>query len=155
MKDRVSAEWAQTRRAGLTLFVGCALLLLAACTGGGQEAIATATVAPAEATLTPGDSQPTRGQAVVDSIDVLIMESFPVQVSVTALGNLPDGCTQIDEVISQRTDNAFRVAITTLRQPSAACTQALVPFEESVPLDVAGLPAGTYEVCLLYTSRCV
>ena len=122
MRDRVSAEWAQTRRAGLTLFVGCALLLLAACTGGGQEAIATATVAPLEATLAPGDSQPTRGQAVVDSIDLLIMESFPVQVSVAALGNLPDGCTQIDEVISQRTDNAFRVAITTLRQPTAACT---------------------------------
>ncbi|MBK7216959.1 MAG: hypothetical protein IPH95_07840 [Candidatus Promineofilum sp.] len=53
MRDRVSAEWAQTRRAGLTLFVGCALLLLAACTGGGQEAIATATVAPVEATLAP------------------------------------------------------------------------------------------------------
>ena len=146
MKERVNAEKAYARRAGLVLFLGCGLLLLAACTGGGQEAIATATVAPAEATLSPEDSQPTRGQAIVQSIDVLIMESFPVQVSVTASGSLPDGCTQIDEVISQRTDNAFRVAITTLRQPSAICTQALVPFEESVPLDVAGLPAGTYEV---------
>jgi inhibitor of cysteine peptidase len=26
------------------------------------------------------------------------------------------------------------------------CTQALVPFEESIDLDVRGLPAGTYTV---------
>jgi inhibitor of cysteine peptidase len=26
------------------------------------------------------------------------------------------------------------------------CTQIVVPFEESIPLDVVGLPAGTYTV---------
>ena len=26
------------------------------------------------------------------------------------------------------------------------CIEALVPFEENVPLDVYGLPAGTYQV---------
>ena len=145
-KVRSNARQTPMRQVGLSFVVACGLLWLAACTGGGQETTATPTVAPAEATLAPADSEPTRGQAVVDSIDILIMESFPVQVSVTAQGNLPDGCTQIDEVISQQTDTTFRVAITTLRQPSAICTQALVPFEESIPLDVAGLPAGTYEV---------
>ena len=35
------------------------------------------------------------GLAVVDSIDILIMESMPVQVNVVARGNLPDGCTSI------------------------------------------------------------
>ena len=146
MNMRSIADWTLPRRAGLALAFGCGLLLLAACGGGGQETTATPTVAAVQATPAPADTEPTRGQAVVDSIDILIMESFPVQVSVTARGSLPDGCTQIDEVISQQTDTTFRVAITTVRQPSAICTQALVPFEESIPLDVVGLPAGTYEV---------
>ena len=64
------------RRAALGFVVICGLLLLAACASGGQETTATPTVAPAEATLAPADSEPTRGQAIVDSIDVLIMESF-------------------------------------------------------------------------------
>ena len=106
-QERLYAGRTLMRRAALGFVAGCGLLLLAACGSGGQEATATPTVAPAEATLAPADSEPTRGQAVVDSIDVLIMESFPVQVSVTARGNLPDGCTQIDEVITQQTVDTF------------------------------------------------
>ncbi len=132
-------------RAGLVLMLCCGLALLVACGQGGTEATVTPTVAP-EPTPAPSDTEPTRGQATVSNIDIQLMESFPVQVNVVASGSLPDGCTQIDEVISQRTDDVFRVAITTLRQPAAVCTQALTPFEEVVSLDVEGLPAGTYEV---------
>ncbi len=91
-------------------------------------------------------TEPVRGQATVDSIQVLTLESFPVQVNVLARGELPDGCTNIDQVISQRVESEYRVVITTLRQPDAVCTQAVVPFEETIPLDVVGLPAGTYLV---------
>jgi hypothetical protein len=122
-----------------------AMVLLVAC-GGEPEASAPTPSPTTEPTPAPGSNEPTRGQAVVNSIDVLILESFPVQVNVVASGDLPDSCTQIDEIISQQTDNTFRVAITTLRQPDLACTQALVPFEQSIPLDVAGLPAGDYSV---------
>ncbi len=83
---------------------------------------------------------------MVNSIDVQILESFPVQVNVLARGDLPDVCTQIDEIISQLTGDTFRVAITTFRQPGLACAQTIVPFEQSIPLDVEGLEAGTYNV---------
>lgn len=88
------------------------------------------------------------GMAQVEEIEILIMESFPVQVMVVARGNLPDGCTEIDEVLSrfEPESNLFVVEITTVRDADAVCTQALVPFEERVPLDVLGLPAGTYTV---------
>jgi len=86
------------------------------------------------------------GLAVVDSIDILIMESMPVQVSVVVRGNLPDGCTTIGEAATQRDDRTFVVTLTTRRPLDAMCTEALVPYEQAVPLEVAGLPAGVYTV---------
>ncbi len=86
------------------------------------------------------------GQARVEEIEVLILESFPMQVNVAARGNLPDGCTTIDEIEEEREGNRFVVTITTVRPADQACTEALVPFEEVISLDVVGLPAGTYTV---------
>jgi inhibitor of cysteine peptidase len=86
------------------------------------------------------------GEAVVEEIEILILESFPVQIHVIARGNLPDGCTEIDEIQEARTADGFQVTITTVRPADAMCTEALVPFEEVIALDVLGLPAGTYQV---------
>lgn len=86
------------------------------------------------------------GLAMVDGLDFLIMESMPVQVSVVARGSLPDGCTAIGQAATQREENTFVVTLTTVRPVDAICTQALVPYEHTVPLDVVGLPAGTYTV---------
>ncbi len=83
----------------------------------------------------------------MEEMYVNIMEFFPVQVSVNLIGYLPDGCTQIDEVTSQRERDVFTVEIITKR-PSGdiSCTQAIVPFDVEVTLDVEGLPAGEYVV---------
>jgi hypothetical protein len=88
------------------------------------------------------------GVATVEEIAILVMESFPVQVAVVAHGYLPDGCTEIDE-IDQTFDeetNTFSVEITTVRPRDKVCTEAIVPFEERISLEVCGLPAGTYTV---------
>jgi inhibitor of cysteine peptidase len=87
-----------------------------------------------------------RGQAVVEEIDILILESFPVQINVVARGYLPDGCTEIDEIERTRAEQTFQITITTVRPADAACTEALVPFEEVISLDVLGLEAGIYTV---------
>jgi inhibitor of cysteine peptidase len=84
--------------------------------------------------------------AMVDEIDVLILESFPVQVNVVVRGNLPDGCTYLDEFDVIQDGNTFNITILTTRDPDAMCTMALVPFEETVSLDVEGLAAGEYTV---------
>ena len=85
--------------------------------------------------------------AKVEEISTEELESFPVQVRVTIEGNLPDGCTEIDEILTAREDDTFTIEIVT-RRPTGdvACTMALVPFEETVDLDVEGLKAGTYTV---------
>jgi inhibitor of cysteine peptidase len=97
----------------------------------------------------PGvDGEYTYGEdAIIDSLEVLLMESFPVQARVRVLGNLPDGCTELHEITVEREGQKFILTLTT-RRPAGdiACTEALVPFEESVSLDIEGLEAGTYTV---------
>jgi len=88
---------------------------------------------------------PTIGLASVDEIEILILESFPVQINVIASGNLSDPCTEISEVLQKKEGNTFFITIKTYRSPGF-CIQVLAPFEEIIPLEVYGLPAGTYTV---------
>lgn len=86
-------------------------------------------------------------RVTVESIEILIAESFPVQVFAILRGHLSDGCTEITDVsASGPVDNRFHIEITTQRPPDAICTQALVSFERNVPINAYGLLAGDYEV---------
>jgi inhibitor of cysteine peptidase len=92
------------------------------------------------------DVAPRAGRAQVQSIDILILESFPVQVHVVAKGNHPDSCTATDQLLQEREGNTFRLTLTTTRPEDKMCPQEPVPFEQVIPLDVYGLAAGTYTV---------
>ena len=86
-------------------------------------------------------------QAYIDQIQVLLLESFPLQANVIVIGNLPDGCTSIVGTEAIKTEeNVFEIHIYTERMIDALCTMALVPFEENVKMDIYGLKAGTYIV---------
>ncbi len=125
------------------------LLLVGLVACGGEEPEATATSVADSPTAVPTDPAtdiPVQQEANVDSIEILILESFPVQVNVRARGDLPDGCTTIDSVDTVQQGTTFNITITTLRETGELCTEALVPFEETVSLDVLGLSAGTYAV---------
>jgi len=91
------------------------------------------------------EAEPGINTANVTEIDILILESFPVQVHVVAKGYLPNPCTQINQIIENREGNSFTVTITTKTSPGP-CIQVIKPFEETIPLDVYGLSAGTYNV---------
>ena len=128
----------------LTLLLsGCAVL----------DQISPAPTATAETTgaviptVTPVPlAKPLLGLASVESVEVQILESFPVQINLRVTGVLPNACTAIDDVVVDQDGNTFNVAITTIQEPGEACSEALVPFEEIVPLDVNGLEAGSYTV---------
>jgi inhibitor of cysteine peptidase len=98
--------------------------------------------------MPPPNGEAVTGIAPVEKIQLQIMESFPIQVAVLVEGYLPDGCTEIDQIDQTFTEeaNTFFVEITTVRPTDAMCTQAIVPFEQRISLDVRGLPAGTYTV---------
>jgi len=129
----------------LLILVG---LLSAACNG-----------TPADQTATPvgsevsGDSSGTvtseyiSGLADVENVDLLVMESFPVQVSVVVSGRFPDGCTKISNSEQESLDqDKIGLNIYTVRPADIECDQQPIPFEQNFPLDVIGLPAGTYTV---------
>jgi hypothetical protein len=81
--------------------------------------------------LIPGCNtvEPRINLAEVTEIDILILESFPVQVHVVASGYLPNPCTQIYEIIQSREGNDFTVTIKTETSPGS-CFQVIEPFEE-------------------------
>lgn len=87
-----------------------------------------------------------RGEAVVEDVEILFLESFPLEVHAIASGYLPDPCTDIDEISVERDGNHFKVLIMTLREAEMMCIQVIEAFEQNIPLDVYGLPAGDYTV---------
>ena len=117
-------------------------VLIGACTlPFGQQP---ATQSPLEPTA-PLES-PETGIAQIDSLEVVILESFPVQVQALAHGSLPDACTIIVERLAIRQGSEFLVSLVTNRPAEAACAQTIMPFDEVISLDVFGLAAGTYTV---------
>lgn len=94
---------------------------------------------------------PSRGEvevfpAQVESLDILILESFPVQINVQVRGLLPGNCAQLGEASVEQQGDTFQVSVPALRPRNAVCTRNLVPFETNVSLPVRGLAAGTYTV---------
>jgi inhibitor of cysteine peptidase len=85
--------------------------------------------------------------AYVETVEIQILESLPVQVVVVAKGNLSDGCQQLDRINTIQAGNKFTITIGKKSiDEQMMCTQALVPFEERIPLNVTDLKAGTYSV---------
>jgi hypothetical protein len=83
---------------------------------------------------------------LVESLEVLFLESFPVQVHVIVRGQLPDACSFIEMVEQAYGKYYFDVTLHNARQANMRCSPQPTPFEEQVSLDVLGLPAGSYTV---------
>lgn len=129
---------------GITFFMGACLKNNPVPIDGDKPVSSDDTPAPIE-TLDP-DKFEVGETAYIDSMDIVFLESFPLQVHSVLKGNLPDGCTSIQHHEVKRDGNTFVINVFTKRPVDAFCTEALVPFEYPVPLDVYGLIAGDYTV---------
>ena len=87
-------------------------------------------------------------EAIVESLEVLLLSTMPYQARAVVSGYLPDGCTELYEIEVDREDKDFVLTVVTRRPTDdVLCTEALEPFvEETVELDIEGLEAGTYTV---------
>lgn len=79
----------------------------------------------------------------IDSVDVLVLESAPPQVSAHVTGILGDGCSELNGVEQRREGNTVTVTITRKRPTDAICTQIAKLYDATIKLDGA-FPAGSY-----------
>jgi len=109
-------------------------------------AVFLAACAPIAVTPTP---QGEKGPVYVSSAELLIMESFPVQVRLHITGDLPTPCHSFHAEVSEPdTQNRIDVTAYSLYNPNLMCAQMLQPFDESVSVPMSGQADGTYTVYL-------
>ncbi|MFH0879916.1 MAG: hypothetical protein V2A34_09405, partial [Lentisphaerota bacterium] len=82
-----------------------------------------------------GDDALLRGNVYLDSIDLLTMESYPLQFSLALTGSLPTPCYQLRVSVSPPDgDNRILVEVYSLSSPDTICAQVLQPFSQNIPL---------------------
>ena len=91
------------------------------------------------------DANLSRGEVFTTSQELLVKESYPLQVSLHLTGSLPTPCHQLKvEVSEPDADNIIVVDAYSLVDPNEMCIQVLKAFDETVPLGSYG--DGTYTV---------
>lgn len=94
-----------------------------------------------------GDESKTRGNVLIDSQEILILESFPPQYVLQVQGALPTPCHELRVVVDAPTaDSRINVQFYSVVDPDMACTQVLEPFDVAIPL--GSFVRGTYTVFL-------
>lgn len=81
-------------------------------------------------------------------IEIVLLESFPIQVQAILTGQLPNSCSAVSEVttVYDEASQTFTLTLVLAANGEIECDPAGLPFTETVSLDVVGLPAGTYTV---------
>ena len=85
----------------------------------------------------PGDKLLTRGEVFLnlDSSQLIIMESMPLQVLAILSGDLPDPCHKLRVAVTAAgADNHVNLEVYSLTNASEICTSVLQPFAATIPL---------------------
>ncbi len=112
------------------------LLLLAACTYPGSEPTETLPT-----TITGGNM--IRGEVFIQETSISIAESFPMQIFLSVVGELPTPCNELMWEVDE-TPGRFDVTMWSEIDPAVSCIAVIEPFEVNIKLgDTEG---GTFEV---------
>jgi inhibitor of cysteine peptidase len=87
-----------------------------------------------------------RSLAYIRTVDIEILESFPLQAVAVVRGDLQDSCSVIDLIEVNKIESLFDISLHTAKPQGVMCAQVVSPFTERVSLDIDGLLAGTYTV---------
>lgn len=95
----------------------------------------------------PGDEELERGEIIIESTEILILESFPPQFVLSVTGALPTPCHQLRvEVAPPDEGDRILVEMYSLVDPEEICIQVVEPFEVSIHL--GSYATGKYAVIL-------
>jgi hypothetical protein len=70
----------------------------------------------------------------VQTVDVLIAESFPPQISAHVTAIIPDSCTKAREPEISRDGSTITVTLTGERPEGVLCAQVISTYDKSIPL---------------------
>jgi len=84
--------------------------------------------------------------APIHEVEVVIMESFPVQVGVHIKGGLSDGCTTFHDAVVTREGDTVNIEVTVQRPGDAICTQVYGFFEKNLNLGSEFTAGTTYNL---------
>lgn len=88
-----------------------------------------------------------RNLVSVESVEVKVMESLPVQVSLDIQGYKSVPCVELLTPAVVYKEAVFTVTLAeSSLGPDETCVTVIEPFSTTVPLDVEGLDAGSYVV---------
>ena len=111
----------------------------------------TATSEPTPGVVTPapwapaaGDENLKRGNIFIDTTEILILESFPMQYMLHVQGRLPTPCHLLRAVVTgPDAQNQIQVEVYSLVE-AKICTDVIKPFDISIPL--GSYSTGKYSV---------
>jgi hypothetical protein len=84
--------------------------------------------------VTGGDSMQ-RGDVKIDSLDILVSDSFPPEYHLDVKGSLPSSCHELRTTVDRPTfENKIQVRVFSIYDPYAVCAQAAKNFQASIPL---------------------
>ncbi len=124
-------------------FILLVSMLLAAC--GGQT-----TPTPFGPDEPPGNNyENILGSVYISEANLMVMESYPIQVALNISGELPTPCHTVRAIVTPPDgDMEFHIQIYSEAKADEVCIQVLQPFSENVSLPLQGLADGTYSVWL-------
>ena len=91
------------------------------------------------------DGNLTQGSVFIDRSELLIMESYPIQIALVLQGSLPTPCHQL-RVIAKPADeqNQVQIDVYSVVDPAMICIQVIESFE--VNFGLGSFPSGHYTV---------
>lgn len=93
----------------------------------------------------PGDATLERGIAYIEDVEILLLESYPVQIRLLLTGNLPDPCHMLRaEAFPADDQNRIDVNVYSVFDSGEMCIQVIEPFEATIP--IGAYAEGTYSI---------
>lgn len=93
----------------------------------------------------PNEENMVRGNVFIDNLELLILESFPIQAALQIQGSLPTPCHNLRaDVDWSESESRVDVDLYSLADSDAICVQVLEPFDTNISL--GSFPEGEYTV---------
>ncbi len=92
-------------------------------------------------------------EAQVESVDIQILKSDPVQINAVASVRLPDACTTLGDGQLRYTSNTFLIRLWTVSPTDRGCAPVVSHAESTYALNAIDLQPGTYTVTVNSVSK--